>query len=159
MRKVRRDFLLSMTLCHRRHTIPAGTIVQKVEKMESNTQPQLLWCKRERWRCPRRACPACPGVRRRRTGRRMRPSNHIAREDGATTSSSQWRRDARASLGLLLFGHWGLWPPPFCAIPTLIREYLFSWQSERSLFGMPAWGPSRPLPRLVGSLVAALHSC
>ena len=41
--------------------------------------------------------------------------------------------------------------------PTLIREYLFcSWQLGSFLFGMPAWGPSRPL--LVGFRVAALDS-
>ena len=43
-------FLPSMTLCHRRHTVPAGTIAQKDEMMEPHTQPQLLWCKRERWK-------------------------------------------------------------------------------------------------------------
>ena len=31
------------------------------------------------------------------------------------------------------------------------------WQLGRSLFGMPARGPSRPLFRLVGSWVAALQ--
>ena len=38
--------------------------------------------------------------------------------------------------------------PPFCAIPTLVREYLFAWQLGRSLFRLPAQGPSRPLSLL-----------
>ena len=40
-------------------------------------------------------------------------------------------------------------------VPTsrLLGDML--WQLGRSLFGMPAWGPSRPLSRLAGSWVAA----
>ena len=49
--------------------------------------------------------------------------------------------------------HWVFGDPLLSAIPTLVREYLFGheWQSGRSLFGMPARGPSRPLHRLVGT--------
>ena len=37
-------------------------------------------------------------------------------------------------------GRRGLWAPSlFCAIPTLVREYLFTWQLGRFVFGLPAW--------------------
>ena len=39
--------------------------------------------------------------------------------------------------------------------PRLLGD--LPWQLGRSLFGMPARGPSRPLPRTVGSQVAALQ--
>ena len=39
--------------------------------------------------------------------------------------------------------------------PRLLGD--LQWQLGRSLFGMPARGPSRPLFRMVGSWVAALQ--
>ena len=75
---------------------------------------------------------------------------HAAEASGAATPGS---------LGPLPFAHFGLWPPPFCAVPTLVREYLFAWQLGRSLFGMPARVRVVPFLRLDGSGVAALLSC
>ena len=58
------------------------------------------------------------------------------------------------SSGPFPFTHWGLWCLLLGAEPALV--HLSSWQSGRFLFGMPARGPSRPLPRLASSWVAAM---
>ena len=46
--------------------------------------------------------------------------------------------------------------PSLGALPTLVRENLFSWQYGGVLFGLPARGPSRPHRRVADSRVAAL---
>ena len=76
----------------------------------------------------------------------------------ATTCCNQWRRDARV-LGSLLLVRWGLWGPSLLVHwchPRCFESSSFLWQLGRFLFGMPAWGPSRPLRQMAGSRVAAL---
>ena len=71
--------------------------------------------------------------RRRRTGRRMRPSTHIASEGAATTCSSQWRRDARV-LGSLPIRELGLWAPlPFVRYPRWQESTCWSRVAVRKL--------------------------
>ena len=64
----------------------------------------------------------------------MRPSTHIVPRQLQQPAAPRRQGPWVSSLS-----HTGVFgPPPFCAIPTLVREYLFSWQLRRFLFGLPA---------------------
>ena len=68
-----------------------------------------------------------------------------------------WRRQGP---WVPLPSHTGVFP--FCALtpPTLVREYLFSWQLGHFLFGLQAREFCvSPLRHLVGSWVAAPSFC
>ena len=82
----------------------------------------------------------------------MRPSTRIAVAVAATTSSSQWRWDARVLKSLPLHALGSSGPLP------LVQRVPFGheWQLGLILFGMPAQGPSRLLHRMAGSRVAAV---
>ena len=127
-----------MTLCHRRRTIPAGTIAQKVEMMKSHALPQLLWGKRETVEV------SSTGLSRSATKDTNRPTHATVHRYHASSCRDNLQQPVAPRRqgpwvpplhALGVFGH----PSLVCNTHVVLRVPLgHEWQLGRSLFGLPA---------------------
>ena len=98
------------------------------------------------WMSRQRPCrKRCPSTRQEDQTAHPYHASKLPRQPAASSGAA-----TPGSLGPLPFTHWGLWAPSLvCNAHAGLRVPLGQdWQLGRSLFGMPARGPSRPLESL-----------